>query len=597
MQHAWLDYLILILYLSAVIGIGVYFSREKRTSETYLLGGRNMPSVAIGLACMMSLFSSISIVMVPGEIFNHGLMLFLFSGTLGMILPIPFYLLFTRFYFKLGSYTPYEYLEFRYDRTVRAVVAFSAFYTRVIYIGMVLYTSAKIFEGAFGWAPWFSIILVATVGVTGCFLGGSKAVVWTDVFQAVIVFGGFVAVIGMLCWKIDGGAVAAVKTAFADGHGLPQFHDPGFYSLSPYVRLLFWLLLWGAVINPLTNACSDQVSIQRFLSTKNWKEGFKSQIIATASGAFFLYLLWFVGMALHTFYKQNPEPQVTAGNGDGAFFHFVAEFLPSPLSGIFIAAMLAAIISTVSSTTNSMAAVWLKEFHQKFINRKLDAAGEFRISRNATLIIGILSVLLALALDFSGKWLEQSVAEVGTLFYLIGAAILPAFLFAVLSCRANSRLIWCYTFFAFGEGVAMNTWYALSRSAVQAWEKNPAVGFGWAGKLDFLYVLFVLIPGILLLAPWLFRSLRRNISAKLAALAGMLFLGAAEGMLVWYFYSNALITDMPQARSFAFGLPVSFLGALGILWLCPKQPREKYQGLTLATLGKPILSARTDHNR
>ena len=150
MNMVWLDYGVIFVYTMVVIGIGVHFSRDKKTSENYLLGGRNMPFVAIGLACMMSLFSSISIVMVPGEIFNHGLTLFILGGTVGMILPIPFYLMFTRFYFKLGSFTPYEYLEYRYDRTVRAVVAFSAFYTRVIYIGMVLYTSAKIFEAAFG---------------------------------------------------------------------------------------------------------------------------------------------------------------------------------------------------------------------------------------------------------------------------------------------------------------------------------------------------------------------------------------------------------------------------------------------------------------
>jgi SSS family transporter len=589
MNIVWFDYVIIIVYTLIVLGIGVYFSRDKRTSENYLLGGRNMPFIAIGLACMMSLFSSISIVMVPGEIFNHGLTLFILGGTIGMVLPIPFYLMFTRFYFKLGSFTPYEYLEYRYDRTVRAVVAFSAFYTRVIYIGMVLYTSAKIFEASFGWTPWFSILLVATVGIAGCFLGGSKAVVWTDVFQTVIVFGGFAAVIGMLCYKIDGGAFNAVRTAVADGHGLPQFREIDFYSLSPYVRLLFWLLLWGAVITPLTNACSDQVSIQRFLSTKNWKEGFKSQIVSTASGMFFIYTLWFIGMALYTYYKQNPDPLVGTGNGDAAFFRFVAGNLPSPLSGIFMAAMLAAIMSTVSSATNSMAAVWLKEFHQKFINRSLDAAGEFRVSRNATLIIGSLAVVLALALDFSGKWLQQSVAEVGTLFYLIGAAILPAFLFAVLSGRANAKLVWCYTFFAFGEGVAMNVWYALSRSAVQAWEKDSSAGLGWGGRLDFIYVLIPLAPGLLLTAVWLVKSLRNRVAGKLAVLTGMLLLGAAEAMLLWYGYSNAVVTDAPLGRSFAFALPISFLGAFVILWFCPRQPREKYQGLTLGTLNQEVI--------
>ena len=106
MQQAWFDYLIILLYLAAVIGIGVYFSRGEKSSENYLLGGRRMPFLAVGIACMMSLLSSVSIVMVPGEIFNNGLTLFSLSGTVGLLLVIPCYLLFTRFYFRLGSFTP-----------------------------------------------------------------------------------------------------------------------------------------------------------------------------------------------------------------------------------------------------------------------------------------------------------------------------------------------------------------------------------------------------------------------------------------------------------------------------------------------------------
>ena len=121
MQQTWIDYLIIALYFIAVIGIGVYCARGEKTSENYLLGGRRMPFLAVGLACMMSLLSSISLVMVPGEIFNNGLTLFILSGTVGMFLHIPCYLMFVRFYFRLGSFTPYEYLEYRYDRTVRAI--------------------------------------------------------------------------------------------------------------------------------------------------------------------------------------------------------------------------------------------------------------------------------------------------------------------------------------------------------------------------------------------------------------------------------------------------------------------------------------------
>ena len=133
MQNLFLlDYAIIVFYFVLVLCIGFFFARGENSSEEYLLGGRRMPTLAIGLSCMVSLLSSVSIVMVPGEIFNNGLTLFIFQGTIGLALSIPCYLLFTRFYFLLGSFTPYEYLEYRYDGTVRAVVAISAFYTRTV---------------------------------------------------------------------------------------------------------------------------------------------------------------------------------------------------------------------------------------------------------------------------------------------------------------------------------------------------------------------------------------------------------------------------------------------------------------------------------
>lgn len=591
MQQTWADYLVIVLYFAAVIGIGVYFSREKKSnSVSYLLGGRNMPFLAIGIAVMMSLLSSVSIVMVPGEIFNHGLTLFILPGTIGLLLQIPYYLLFTRFYFKLGSFTPYEYLEYRYDPTVRAVVAISAFYGRILYLGMVLYTTAKIFQAAYGWAPWISILVAGLVGLIYTVKGGTKAVVWTDVMQFFVLVGGFAVVLTILCSRIDGGAVGAVATAVRDGHGTPQFSQPEFYGISPYVRLLFWLQLWGAIFGPLTGACSDQISIQRLLSTRNWKEGFKSQCIATISGMLFTFVLWFAGMAVYTYYRQNPDPAVGPGSGDSAFFHFVSTQLPSPIPGLFMAAMLAAVMSTVSSGVNSMAAVWLKEFHQKFINKNLTPSGEVTVSKYATLLIGVVAVGIALALELSGRWLTQSVSEVGTLFSLLGAAILPAFLFAVLSNRANAKLIWGYTVFVFGEKIALDFWYALSRSSEQAWYRDPSVGFGWAGKLDFIYAGTPVVVGVALLLPYLFSTLRQKWSGKIMALLGLTVLGFAEGMLVWYGFSQTLIEDVPQARSFAFSLPLSLVGAFVILWFCPKQPREKYQGLTLATLDEPILA-------
>ena len=151
LQENFRDYLIVALYVLGTVGIGVYFSREKRTSENYLLGNRAMPPLVIGIACMMSIFSSISIVAITGEIFNNGMTLLIVGTLVYPLLSIPCCLLFARFWFRPGSFTPYEYLELRYDKNIRTVVALSSFFLKVLYIGMVLFTSSKIFEGAFGW--------------------------------------------------------------------------------------------------------------------------------------------------------------------------------------------------------------------------------------------------------------------------------------------------------------------------------------------------------------------------------------------------------------------------------------------------------------
>ena len=103
-------------------------------------------------------------------------------------------------------------------------------------------------------------------------------------------------------------------------------------------------------------------------------------------------------------------------------------------------------------------------------------------------------------------------------------------------------------------------------------------------------VLWPLIIGLVILIPYAFKKLRRMWIGKVSALGGMAVLGYAEAILIWYIYSNALITDVPQARSFYFFLPISLIGAFIVLLFCPKQPKEKYQGLTVWTLDEPILN-------
>lgn len=614
---ALLNYSVIALYFAAVVAVGVYCSRGgKKTSENYLMGGRSVNYFAIGIACIMALLSSVTLVMVPGEICNHGITLFSVSQTLGLALGVPCYLLFVRFYFRLGSFTPYEYLEYRYDGSVRAIVAVAGFYSRVMYLGMVVYTTAKIFEASYHWPAWVSILLVGVFGMFYTVLGGAKAVIWTDVMQFFVLMGSFLLVVVFLCLKIDGGALEILKTGFGQGHGFREYSDPQFYTLNPYMRLLFWLMVFNAIISPLTTACSDQIAIQRLLSTRNWKEGFKAQIVAAVGDMAIVYFLWFVGLAVFVFYLKNPDPEINLAQnqGDRALFHFVATQLPTPIPGLFIAGMLAAIMSTLSSGMNSMATVWLKEFHARFINRNLTEADEYRISRNATFWIGLFVILFGLALNFSGEWLSQSVSEVGTIFTVLGACVLPAFLFAVLSDRSNAVLIWGLTIFSVGSTLGANAWYILSRNAEQFYQaaieageeaaavKVPAVlgeklgllatetvNLGWGGKITWILPAVTLAVAVVLCLPWGFKAIRKKLVTVILASLGLISLGFSQWMILWWFFSNHYVTDHPLARSFAYSLPLDLVGAFIVLWFCPHQPKEKCQGLTLATINLPII--------
>ncbi|MGE4565959.1 MAG: hypothetical protein AB7F32_13875, partial [Victivallaceae bacterium] len=172
-------------------------------------------------------------------------------------------------------------------------------------------------------------------------------------------------------------------------------------------------------------------------------------------------------------------------------------------------------------------------------------------------------------------------------FGILGAATLPAYLFAVLSKRANATLVWGFTFFALGESVAGKLWYVASRIAEKNW--RPGEPLGWAGPVSYSYAVIGMALGIVLVLPW-WRAKHRKLWMTLTALAGMTVAGFGEGMLNWAFFSNLLITDSPMSRSFAFALPIPLLIGLVALFFCKVQPKEKYQGLTLDTINEPVIT-------
>lgn len=554
-----------------------------------------MPFIALGISCLMAALSAFSLVMVPGEIFSHGLSFWILS------LIYPFLTLITcriflRFYFKLGSFTPFEYLEYRYNAGIRTLIAGLTFYLRMIYIGMVLFSTSKIFEGAAGWPCWATVLAVGLTALVFTAAGGLKAVVWTDVMQFVVLIGGLFCILGFLFWKIDGGLWGALRTAFAHGRGLDQFAAPSFYKLNPYIRLNFWLLLLGQFIAPISIMSSDQMTVQRLLASGSYRNAVKTQMVNVLLTIPTCVILYIIGLGVFSFYFQHPE--LTVKSGDTALFSFISTQLPTPLPGLVIAGMMAAVISTLNAVFNSMAAVYVKEFHQRHFNPGISEKRQVTVSRLATATIGAVAIALGLLITVSAEWLGQSVVETSTIFTALGGIAIPVFLLAVLSKRASTLSAWVIVGWVWGNKLAMTAWYMLSTAALKHWK--PGQPFGFAGPIGWSAPLATTGAGAAGIMLWLWIRRHRAVSGTVRStacgtfelLVAVIVLGFGIGLLFWAAVSQAGAQTHPCALSFIWTGVMDIAGyvLIGACWMIwgKEQKKEKYQGLTLFDSGEVV---------
>jgi Na+/proline symporter len=284
-------------------------------------------------------------------------------------------------------------------------------------------------------------------------------------------------------------------------------------------------------------------------------------------------VLWFFGLAIYSFYSQNPDPRVQSP--DTVFFTFIATQLPTPLPGIMFAAMLAAVMSTLDSGMNSLSAVWLKEIHQKFINKNMDGHDEVRVSRVMTFVIGAFAVGMGLVVCYTSGVLQQSVVEAQTIFAALDIVILPAFIFAVLSRRANSHVIWTFAFLCWGINFGMVNWY---------WSSHQ----GLTGAIP---AARVVVPAALACVIWFAGRFMResSIARSVAEHLGLAIFGYAGAVGFWHFYAG--VSGGGELSFMWTGVPaflVFFVGGSIATRISRPQPAAKFQGLTLKTMNQAI---------
>ena len=459
---AGLDYAVVVVYLLVILVIGWRFTERKTSTTSYMLGDRSMAWWLIGVSYTVSLLSTISLVSIPGEAYAHGVIMSLRSVISPVAAMVGFYL-FVRFYFRSRVFTPFQYLEERFDVRVRSVAAVLYWLTRLFYLALVLYSSAKVFEGASQWPVPLTIVLVGIVATLYTACGGVRAVIWTDMVQFVILAGGMTWVLFAAVNRGPGGMVEVVQYAIEHGRGMPELQDPQFYSVSPYVRISLWVLIFGVFSEFLFYNSSDQIAIQRLLSTSAYSQAKRSMYTFVVVSIPVTVVLWFIGMAVFAYYGQMPEAQRPV-DGDLALFRFIAHELPAPIPGLIVAAMLAAVMSTLDSGINSLSTVATKDFYLRLLRKNATEDDQVRVTRWLTIFTGAFAVVMGLTIAYVSSGLGETIMEAGSIWISLSIIVMPIFLLGVTtrSVGATQAIV------LLGVGAAgvipMIVWYLLGRN-------------------------------------------------------------------------------------------------------------------------------------
>ena len=435
------DWTVVALYIAVVAFLSLR-SRFGRTQDAdeYLMAKRSMNWIVVALAVFATLFSTISFVSVPGEAYNYGMAMMVLGAGQILFLPLGIYL-FLRFFFAAPTFTAYEYLERRYNRSCRMIAATIFILIRLFYTGGVFYAAAVIFESLVGWPPLWTIAAVGSFTVLYTLVGGVRAVILADVIQSVVIFGGIVAILFRLLQVTGFDPVTVLSFAHAHDRTFELFADPAFYRLNVHDRWNFWLLIYGLILGPLMTMSCDQLVIQRLLTSRNYRQAVRSSYTNYLISIPVIGMLYLIGVFLFFYYHGGMAVLPAGIRGDQVLGYFINHELPAPLPGVIVTARLSALMSTVAGAVNSLVTVFFKDIVSPLRPLLAGTPVEMRYCRCLTVAGGVLALGVSGLMILFGQGVRTTLMEVIGVWSNLWPILFVAFLYGVLSTRVSARAI------------------------------------------------------------------------------------------------------------------------------------------------------------
>jgi solute:Na+ symporter, SSS family len=427
----WLDWIVIVVYLAAMIGIGLYFYlREKRNSTSnFFVGGRSIPFWAAGVSLYAANTSSISFIAIPAKAFESNWQ-YLTNNLIAV-----FGLMFVAVWIvpllrRLNLMSVFSYLETRFHPAIRMIASALCILTQLgSRMSVILFLPALAIATITGISTTLSVILMGGFTIIYTAMGGMKAVIWTDFVQVIVKMGGAVFAIGFIIWSLHGGVGQFWSTAMAENK--MHLFDFSFDLTKATVWGFMFLVLFDVVLT----FPKDQVLMQRTLSTKSDKEAGRS-IWAFAAmmipGGFVFYM---IGTALFVFYKAHPERMNPLLPIDATFPLFIAAELPMGVTGLIIAGIFAAAMATLSGIMNSVATLVSVDFFDKMVKNPTPRQSVL-FAELTTVAVGLVGIALALVLS---RFDVHSLFDVSIeLAGLLGGGFAGAYTLGMFTRRANA---------------------------------------------------------------------------------------------------------------------------------------------------------------
>src|SRR5579871_148488 len=467
-----IDFAIIALYLAGITLFGLRFRKKQRSLRDYFLAGRDIPWWAIALSIVAAETSTLTIISIPGLAYDSNLtflqvvMGYCVGRVVISVILLPHY-------FRGDLYTAYELIERRFGRGLRLFTAGLFLLTRAAAEGVRVYAVSIVVSIALGTGQIASIAIITLLTLIYTFEGGLAAVIWTDVVQTVIYVGGTVVGLVTILHLVPGGWMAI--HAAAAGAGKLQVFD---FRGSVWIPYTFWSGIVGGTFFTLASHGTDQLIVQRLLAARGERQSATALISSGAAILFQMALFLLLGIMLWAYYHV---PSSSFGRADRIYPTFIVSRMPHGISGLLIAAILAAAMSNLSAALNSLSSSAVLDFYVR-LRPQVDERANLRLSRVATFLWALVLFVLAwIALQRVGRVVEVGL-QIASVAY---GALLGAFLLGVLTRRANQ--IGAAVGMVFGFSVELYlwlgtavpwTWWVMIGTAV-------TFGMGWFASIPF----------------------------------------------------------------------------------------------------------------